>query len=141
MEHRSAIPSFSGTAPLSACTPRRVGVCAGPWFGIFSPDARQPRPPPSPYALRHYSPLPPPTNTTTATNNKQEEDSYDVVVCHANVIRYFVCKALQLPPEAWLRFSLPHCSITIISIRPSGTVSVRCLGDSGFLPPDAITYG
>ena len=33
----------------------------------------------------------------------QSKDSYELVVCHANVIRYFVCRALQLPPEAWLR--------------------------------------
>jgi hypothetical protein len=31
----------------------------------------------------------------------QKEDSYEVVVCHANVIRYFVCKALQVPTEVW----------------------------------------
>ena len=31
-------------------------------------------------------------------------DSYEIIVCHANVIRYFVCRALQIPPEAWLRF-------------------------------------
>ncbi|PAA57049.1 hypothetical protein BOX15_Mlig012490g2 [Macrostomum lignano] len=27
----------------------------------------------------------------------QAEDSYELLVCHANVIRYFVCRALQLP--------------------------------------------
>jgi len=69
----------------------------------------------------------------------QKHDTYDVVVCHANVIRYFVCRALQLPPEAWLRFSLPHCSMTIIALRPGGTVSVRCVGDSGFLDGDQVT--
>ncbi|KAK3888712.1 hypothetical protein Pcinc_007246 [Petrolisthes cinctipes] len=36
----------------------------------------------------------------------QEKDSYEIIVCHANVIRYFVCRALQVPPEAWLRLSL-----------------------------------
>ena len=30
---------------------------------------------------------------------EQEKDSYEVIVCHANVIRYFLCRALQLPPE------------------------------------------
>eukprot|EP00960_Hanusia_phi_P023673 698617-Hanusia_phi.AAC.2 len=30
---------------------------------------------------------------------EQEHHSYEVVVCHANVIRYFVCKALQIPTE------------------------------------------
>lgn len=34
---------------------------------------------------------------------KQKEDSYEIIVCHANVIRYFVCRfvaeAVQLEPE------------------------------------------
>ena len=34
-----------------------------------------------------------------------------------NVCRYFVCRALQFPPEAWLRISLKHASITWITIR------------------------
>ena len=25
----------------------------------------------------------------------QKKDSYEVIVCHANVIRYFVCRAIQ----------------------------------------------
>uniref|UniRef100_A0A1I8F429 Serine/threonine-protein phosphatase PGAM5, mitochondrial n=1 Tax=Macrostomum lignano TaxID=282301 RepID=A0A1I8F429_9PLAT len=49
----------------------------------------------------------------------QQSDSYELLVCHANVIRYFVCRALQLPPEAWLRFSLDHASITWVTIRPA----------------------
>ncbi|KAG8035442.1 hypothetical protein G9C98_006888 [Cotesia typhae] len=51
---------------------------------------------------------------------KQEKDSYTIIVCHANVIRYLVCRALQFPPEAWSRLSLKHASITWISIQPSG---------------------
>ncbi|RZC40580.1 serine/threonine-protein phosphatase Pgam5, mitochondrial [Asbolus verrucosus] len=70
---------------------------------------------------------------------QQLEDSYTVLVCHANVIRYFVCRALQFPGEAWLRMSLNHGSITWISITPSGRVVLRCLGDSGHMPPDVIT--
>ncbi|GJQ81236.1 hypothetical protein Trydic_g20455 [Trypoxylus dichotomus] len=69
----------------------------------------------------------------------QEEDSYTVLVCHANVIRYFVCRALQFPPEAWLRLSLNHASITWISITPSGRVILRTLGDSGHMPANVIT--
>ena len=34
---------------------------------------------------------------------EQENTSVDVLVCHGNVIRYFVCRALQLDPRAWLR--------------------------------------
>jgi len=69
---------------------------------------------------------------------EQEQDdlSHEVVVCHANVIRYFACRALQLPPEAWLRISLRHGSITHLVVSPKGSVSLRTLGDSGYMPVD-----
>ncbi|XP_048370846.1 serine/threonine-protein phosphatase PGAM5, mitochondrial isoform X1 [Sphaerodactylus townsendi] len=70
---------------------------------------------------------------------KQEEDSYEIFVCHANVIRYIVCRALQFPPEGWLRMSLNNGSITQLVIRPSGRVALRMLGDTGFMPPEKIT--
>ncbi|KAI1901072.1 hypothetical protein AGOR_G00056370 [Albula goreensis] len=70
---------------------------------------------------------------------KQKEDSYEVIVCHANVIRYFVCRALQFPPEGWLRIGLNNGSITWLTIRPNGRVALRMLGDSGFMPPDKLT--
>jgi len=70
---------------------------------------------------------------------EQTADSYEIVVCHANVIRYFVCRALQLPPEAWLRFSLRHASLTWVTVLPSGRVKLDFMGDAGFMPPDAVT--
>eukprot|EP00088_Acartia_fossae_P069274 TRINITY_DN899_c0_g1_i10.p1 TRINITY_DN899_c0_g1~~TRINITY_DN899_c0_g1_i10.p1 ORF type:complete len:268 (-),score=48.12 TRINITY_DN899_c0_g1_i10:61-864(-) len=69
----------------------------------------------------------------------QTEDSYEIVVCHANVIRYFLCRALQLPPEAWLRFSLRHASITWLVIRPDGEVNCRGIGESGHFPVDKLS--
>eukprot|EP00756_Hemistasia_phaeocysticola_P010329 Hpha_TRINITY_DN15008_c2_g4::TRINITY_DN15008_c2_g4_i1::g.123844::m.123844/K15637/PGAM5; serine/threonine-protein phosphatase PGAM5 len=62
-----------------------------------------------------------------------------VVVGHANVIRYFVLRALQLPPEAWIRITLPNGSVTRIDIRGSGNVSLQCCGDAGHIPPNTIT--
>ncbi|ODN02622.1 Serine/threonine-protein phosphatase PGAM5, mitochondrial [Orchesella cincta] len=70
---------------------------------------------------------------------EQEKDSYELIVCHANVIRYFVCRALQFPGEAWLRISLNNCSLTIVSILPSGRVVLRALGDSGHMPYGTIS--
>ncbi|XP_038053666.1 serine/threonine-protein phosphatase PGAM5, mitochondrial-like isoform X2 [Patiria miniata] len=69
----------------------------------------------------------------------QIKDSYEILVCHANVIRYFVCRAMQFPPEAWLRISLNHGSITWLAVRPSGRVSLRQLGDCGHMPPSKIS--
>lgn len=71
----------------------------------------------------------------------QQKDSYELLVCHANVIRYFICRALQFPPEAWLRFGLHNCSLTWIVIRPSGNVAVYFIGDSGHIPPSKMTSG
>jgi len=70
----------------------------------------------------------------------QSEDTYDLVVCHGNVIRYFVCRALQFPREGWLRMSVGHCGMTWITIRPSGSVSLRELGGVQHLPPDIMTW-
>ncbi|CCD18523.1 phosphoglycerate mutase-like protein [Trypanosoma vivax Y486] len=67
------------------------------------------------------------------------ESSVEIIVGHANVIRYLVCRALQLPPEAWLRISLPHCSITSVIISGNGHVRVSSIGSSGHLPADKVT--
>lgn len=70
----------------------------------------------------------------------QKSDTYTLIVGHGNVIRYFICRALQIPPEAWLRMSLNHASITWISILPSGQVTIRTVGDSGHIPAKLVTH-
>lgn len=69
----------------------------------------------------------------------QEKNSYEIIACHANVIRYFVCRILQFPREGWLRFSLHHCSITWITIRPNGRVSAQMIGGCGYLSKELLT--
>ncbi|ODN05143.1 Serine/threonine-protein phosphatase PGAM5, mitochondrial [Orchesella cincta] len=69
----------------------------------------------------------------------QEKDSWEIIVCHGNVIRYFACRALQFPPEGWLRISIDHCSIARFTILPTGEVILRGLGDSGHIPYDKAT--
>ncbi|VDN93195.1 unnamed protein product [Brugia pahangi] len=71
---------------------------------------------------------------------KQKDDSWELIVCHGNVIRYFVCRALQFPPEGWLRMSVGHCSITWLVIYPNGFVSVKSLGDIGHLPSGKVSF-
>ena len=71
---------------------------------------------------------------------EQPGDTYEVVVCHANVIRFVVCRALQNAPEAWLRMSLPHASLTHLVVKPNGDVNLRALGDAGHLPPEMVSY-
>ncbi len=70
--------------------------------------------------------------------NVQHE--FEIIVCHANVLRYFLTRALQIPPEAWLRLCTFNCSLTYITIRPTGTCSCRMLGDIGHLGYDNATF-
>ena len=72
--------------------------------------------------------------------NEGHHHEVEIIVCHANVIRYFLCRALQLPPEAWLRYCPFNCSLTYFTIRPTGTVSCRMVGDCGHLPYEATTF-
>lgn len=68
------------------------------------------------------------------------EEEYIVFVCHQNIIRYFVCRALQLPPEAWLRFRGSNCGITEIIISDDGRVSLEKFADVGHLPVTHHTF-
>ena len=68
------------------------------------------------------------------------QHEYDIVVCHGNVIRYMALRALQLPPEAWLRLCTYNCSLTHLKIRPTGSVSMISLGDTGHLSLDETSF-
>ncbi|CAG2117999.1 unnamed protein product [Medioppia subpectinata] len=61
----------------------------------------------------------------------QTVDSYEIMVCHGNVIRYFLCRALQLPPDGYLRFDVRHCSVTWLAVHPNGHVTACMVGDVG----------
>lgn len=64
----------------------------------------------------------------------------EIVVCHGNVIRFMALRALQLPPQAWLRMALNNASIASVTVRPNGGVSLSGLGECGHLQPGDITY-
>ncbi|KAK3255448.1 hypothetical protein CYMTET_35368, partial [Cymbomonas tetramitiformis] len=87
-----------------------------------------------------------PTNATVSQreavtdSSPEPEREYLIIVCHMNVIRYFVCRALQLPPEAWLRMRGDNCGITEIIIHPAGRVSLGRFADTGHLTIDKQTF-
>lgn len=70
----------------------------------------------------------------------QRDHEYLVIVCHMNVIRYFVARALQLPPEAWLRMRGNNCGVTELIIQPSGQVSLGSFADVGHLSIEQVTF-
>jgi len=74
------------------------------------------------------------------TEAEKPEHEYEVICCHMNIIRYFVCRALQFPPEAWLRMRGDNCGITEIIVYPNGRVSLGRFSDAGHLKNDQITF-
>lgn len=78
-----------------------------------------------------------PDSNIATTETKHE---YVILVCHMNVIRYFVCRALQLPPEFWLRFRGDNCGITELIIYDDGKVSLAKFADVGHLASDQHTF-
>jgi serine/threonine-protein phosphatase PGAM5 len=64
-----------------------------------------------------------------------QPDQYDVLVCHGNVIRYFVTKALGVDTKAWAVMSVAHASLTVIRVTPERRFVVLSVGDVGHIPP------
>ncbi len=67
-------------------------------------------------------------------------DRNDIIVCHGNVIRYFVAKVLQVNTMSWLQMSISNCSLTIIRIKADGTMKLDAFGDYGHMPENMRTY-
>jgi serine/threonine-protein phosphatase PGAM5 len=63
----------------------------------------------------------------------------DLLVCHGNVIRYLVTRALGVDTKAWLEMSPGHASITRIRVEADGRFKVISVGDVGHLPPNLLT--
>ena len=68
----------------------------------------------------------------TAAN---DQDRRDLLVCHGNVIRYLVTRALGVDTGAWLAMSIENASITTIRIDAKGRAHVIAVGDVGHIPP------
>jgi len=63
----------------------------------------------------------------------------EILVCHGNVIRYLITRALGVDPEAWLEMSVAHASLTQIRVEPDGRFKVISIGDAGHIPPNLQT--
>lgn len=66
-------------------------------------------------------------------------DRHDIIVCHGNVIRYFVTKALRVDTAAWLGMSIGNCSLTVVTINADGSMKLLSYSDVGHLPPNLTT--
>ncbi len=70
----------------------------------------------------------------------RNENKYDVIVAHGNLIRYFVCRVVNLTPEYWLNLGTHNCGISEVIIKNSGTMRLLSYNDTGHLPPHMVTH-
>ncbi len=69
-----------------------------------------------------------------------DADEQDLVVCHGNVIRWFVCRALGADPRRWITMDLANASLTVVAVRPDGSARLVLYGDVGHLPVSKQTW-
>jgi serine/threonine-protein phosphatase PGAM5 len=71
---------------------------------------------------------------TTTRQNRTE-----LLVCHGNIIRYLICRALGVPGKTWARLGTHHAAISEIRVRADGQTRVIAYNDTGHLLPKQRT--
>ena len=69
-----------------------------------------------------------------------DADRHDILVCHGNVIRWFVSRAVSGDSDHWLTMNIGNGSITIISVGPDGAPRLVMFSDVGHLPVEKQTW-
>lgn len=62
-----------------------------------------------------------------------------LLVCHGDVIRYLVTRALGVDTRSWLEMSVRNASITRIGVEADGRFKVIEVGEDGFMPRSMLT--
>jgi serine/threonine-protein phosphatase PGAM5 len=69
-------------------------------------------------------------------NGQREE----LLVAHANIIRYFISRAMGDSITRWASISLTLGSLTVMAVGPSGRAMLMSFNDVGHLPPKMRTF-
>lgn len=64
-------------------------------------------------------------------NRSSKSDTVELFICHPNLIRYFVMKALQFP-RTWSQLYINPCTLTHIKIDAKGHVKLVSFNEGGF---------
>jgi serine/threonine-protein phosphatase PGAM5 len=67
-----------------------------------------------------------------------KKDRTELFVCHGNLIRFIMTRALNVPPSVWARFVSHHCGITRILVREHG-LRVVSYNETMHLPVGLVT--
>jgi serine/threonine-protein phosphatase PGAM5 len=69
-----------------------------------------------------------------------DRDTYDVLVCHGNVIRWTLMRTVGADTKSWLSSDVGNCSLTIVAVRPDGSLRLVMYSDVGHIPWEKQTW-
>lgn len=64
------------------------------------------------------------------------QDSVELVVSHANVIRWLLATAAGAGPDAWFQQAYYHCGLSAVVLRPDRQPAVLAVNDASHLPAE-----
>jgi serine/threonine-protein phosphatase PGAM5 len=74
------------------------------------------------------------------TPYKGKGDRHEALVCHGNIIRYLITKAIGVETLSWINFDIYQCSLTTVSVEADGTMKLLTFGEIGHVPPSKRTH-
>ncbi|HNT78513.1 MAG TPA: histidine phosphatase family protein [Anaerolineae bacterium] len=66
------------------------------------------------------------------------EDKHEILVCHGNIIRYFILRALNVATEAWGQLDMCNCAVSEVLISADGALTLISHNDVRHLPDHLI---
>lgn len=66
-------------------------------------------------------------------------DKHEIIVSHANLIRYLICRTLNIQPDTWFNMCIDNCGISEIRIEPDKRIRLVSYNDVGHLLPQLRT--
>jgi broad specificity phosphatase PhoE len=70
---------------------------------------------------------------------RSKTDRHEVLVCHGNVIRYLLCRVMEVDLTAWGNMRIYHCGISRVLIDYDHAMYLISYNDVGHLPPHLWT--
>lgn len=67
-------------------------------------------------------------------NGTDEEERHELIVAHGNLIRYLVCRVLDVDPRAWANMSINQCSITRVRVEDERGTILESFNETMHLP-------
>lgn len=70
---------------------------------------------------------------------ENEQSTHELLVCHGNIMRYLVCRALDINVDTWAKMNINHCGITIITVDTQARRRLITHNATGHLPIHLLT--